>query len=69
MPKGPKFYTWKCPKCGSIRISRKGLPPEAFEIMEKERRKGVNIIPGDPSQVEICPKCYIPMQQQEGWMD
>ena len=66
MPKAekPKFYKWTCSKCGLIRWSRKGLPPEEFEMMEKERRAGVNIIPGE---LEICPRCRIPMQQQEGW--
>ena len=61
-----KFYSWKCPKCGSIRISRKGLPREALEMMEKERRKGVKVF---SCETEICPQCQTPMQQQEGWMD
>ena len=67
MPKAKKgeFHKWKCSKCGLIRWSRKGLPPEEFEMMEKARRSGANIIPGE---LEICPRCQIPMQQQEGWM-
>ena len=67
MPKAkkPKFYTWKCPKCGMIRISRKGLPPAEFEMLEKERRKGVKVF---SCETEICPQCQIPLEQQEGWM-
>ena len=59
--KSIKFYSWKCPKCGMYRTSRKGLPREALEMMEKERRKGVKVF---SCEMEICPQCWTPMEQQ-----